>query len=76
MSELFEGFAEIALLLFVLPGEEALLPDIGPSFAAADLGRALFEGEMIAFRVVLGGRRVIEQLAEIDEMLLRRRPFG
>ena len=31
---------------------------------------------MIAVRVVLGGRRMIEQLAKIDEMLLRGRPLG
>ena len=76
VSQLFERLVEIALLLFVLPGEEALLPDIGPSFAAADLGRALFEGKMVADRIVLGGSRVVEQPAEVDEMLLRRRPFG
>ena len=54
-GQLFERLAEIALLLLVLPGEKALLPDVGPSFAAAGFRRALFEREMIADRVASMG---------------------
>ena len=76
MSQLLHGLVQVALLLFVFPGEEPLLPDIGPAIAAADLGRALFEGEMVAHWIILGGRGVVEQPAEVNEMLLRRRAFG
>jgi hypothetical protein len=75
-GELFERLAEVALPLLVLPGEEPLLPDVRPALAAAGLGRALLEGEMVANGIVLGRRRVAEQAAEVKEMLLRRRPLG
>ncbi len=76
MRKLLHGLVEIALLLLVFPGEEALFPDVGPAIAAADLGRALFEGEMVAHRIILGGRRVVEEPAEVDEMLLRGLALG
>ena len=75
-GQLFERLVEIALLLLVFPGEIALLPDVGPAFAAAGLRRALLEGEMVADRIVLGRRRMIEQPAKVDEMLLRGRALG
>ena len=76
VRQLFERLAEIALLLLVFPGEEALLPDVRPALAAANLGCALLEGEMVASGIVLCGRRVIEQAAKVDKMLMRRRALG
>ena len=75
-AELLHGLVEIALLLLVLPGEAAFLPDVGPAFAAADFRRALLEREMIAPWIVFGGRRMIEEATQVDEMFVRRRSFG
>jgi hypothetical protein len=65
---------EVAALLLVLPGEAVAPPDIGPAGLAGKAGGALLE------RVVLAGgvavrRRLVEQTAEVDEMLLARRAF-
>lgn len=40
------------------------------------LGGAFLEGEMVPLGVVLGWRRVAEQPAEVDEMLLRGLALG
>ena len=48
----------------------------GKVFAATGCRRALLEGEMVAERIVLDRRRMIEQPAKVDEMLLRCRAFG
>lgn len=53
--ELGEGLVEVALLLLVLPGEEALLPHIGETVAATGLGNAFLEGEPVARRIGLDG---------------------
>jgi hypothetical protein len=58
--QLFERLVKVTFLLFVLPSEISLFPDVGPAFAAAGLGRAFLECEMVADRVVLGRRRMIE----------------
>ena len=58
------------MLALVLPGEEALLPDVGPALAAGRLLGARLEGEPVARGVGLGRRRVAEQAAEVDEVLL------
>jgi len=36
----------------------------------AGLGRAVFEGEILASRIYLGGHRVADEAAEIDEVFL------
>jgi hypothetical protein len=64
------------LFLFVFPSEITLFPDVGPAFAAAGLSRAFLECEMVAERVVLRRRRMIEQPAKVDEVLLRGRAFS
>jgi hypothetical protein len=71
-GQLLQRLVEVALLLFVLPGEEILLPDVGPALAAAGLGRALLESEMVADWIVLGRCRMIEEPAQVEEMLVRR----
>ena len=75
-GELLQRLVEIALLLLVFPGEEALLPHVGEAVAAAGLGDALLEGEMVADRIVLGRGRVLDETAEVEKMLLRGRALG
>ncbi len=74
--ELTKGFVEIALLLFVLPREEALLPYVGKTVAASGLGHAFFECEPVAGRVGLDRIVVAKQSAKIVEMRLRGGTFG
>ena len=68
------GFQVLALAL-VLPAETAALPHIGPAFPAAQLGRAFLEAIALAPGISLGGRRLAQQPAQINKVLLRRRPF-
>ena len=59
----------------VFPGERTLLPDVGPAVPADRRRAALLEGVGVAVRVRLRRRRLAEQRAQIQEMLLRRRPL-
>ena len=61
---------------FVFPGEVPFHPHIGPALAAAGLVDAALERVPGALRV--GGRRLglLEQLAEIEEMLLGGAALG
>jgi len=43
-QELVVGGFQVLVLALVLPGEVALLPDVGPALAAAVFGRPLLEG--------------------------------
>ena len=45
LEELLVGGVEVLVLALVLPGEEALLPDVGPALAAALLARPILEGK-------------------------------
>ena len=74
--ELFQRLVEVALALLVLPGEITALPHVGEAVAAAGLGHAFLEGVVLAAPVRLDGGRVIEQSTQVDEVLLRRGPFG
>jgi hypothetical protein len=71
--QLLEGGLQVLPLALVLPAEAGAAPDVGPAVAAAGLGRAILEGEPLADRVGLGRRGLVEQPAQVDEMLLRRR---
>ncbi|MFP4062836.1 MAG: hypothetical protein ACLFS2_08595 [Halochromatium sp.] len=73
--ELLEGGEQVLAGAFVFPGEATAPPDIGPAIAAAGLAGAFLEAEPIAVWVSLGGGRLVEQVAEIEEMLLRRGAF-
>ena len=55
----------VVLFALVLPGEEALLPGVGPALAGAGL-----KGEMLAGGVGPGGGVVADEVAEVDEVLL------
>ena len=72
LEELGVGLIEVGVLTLVLPGEMAHLPDVGPALAAGRLARARLEGEPLAGRISLGRRRVANQPAQVDEVLLGR----
>jgi hypothetical protein len=76
LEELVVRLLEARAGALVLPGEEAALPDVGPAVAAAVLARAPLEREPVALRIDLRRLRVLEQLAQVEEVLLRRRPLG
>ena len=73
--ELPECGVEVFPLPLVLPGEVVALPDVGPAVAAGVLASAPLEAVSLAARVGLGWRRLAEQPAQIDEVLLRGRAF-
>ena len=63
------------MFALVLPGEVVAFPDVGPTVAARVLPRAALEAVVLAGRVGFGGSRLIQQPAQVDEVLLRRRPL-
>lgn len=65
---------QILVLALVFPGEAALAPDIGPAVAAARLLRAQAIG--LAERIGFGRRLLADQVAKVDEVLLRRLPLA
>jgi hypothetical protein len=69
--ELRVGLDEVLLRSLVFPGEAALFPDVGVAARAAELQGRLLEGVFGPVRVGLGGLLDVEQLAEIEEMLVR-----
>ena len=75
VTQLAIGGREVLLLALVLPREEAALPDVGEAVAAAELLGERLEAVPLALRIGLGGRLLTEQLAEIEEVLLRRGAF-
>jgi hypothetical protein len=69
------GAIEVGAILFVLPAEVPTLPDIGEAAGAVCLRYALLEG--VGSRIVrLIRRRLADDAAEIDEVLLRRLTLG
>ena len=73
--QLAQRRVQVLVVALVFPAEAAAPPDIGPAVAAADFLRAALETVALAFRIVLGRRRLAEQAAEVDEMLLRALPL-
>ena len=73
LPELVERRVEVRALTLVLPGEVVALPDIGPAVAAGVLPRAPLEAVPLARRVRIGRRRLVQQMAQVDEVLLRCR---
>jgi len=74
--ELAVGGVQIAMLLFVLPGEMALEPNIGPAARAVHLVKAALEGVEGPIRISGGGFVLAEKVAEIEEVLLVSAAFG
>ena len=60
----------------VLPAEMAAHPDVGPAVAAVGLADAPLEGVVRAVGVGLGGLGLVQQLAQVEEMLLAGAPLG
>lgn len=76
LRQLSQSLAEVFPFLFVLECEVTLLPDIGEAGLAGGFERAFLEAIVLARRIVLYRGRMVDEAAEIDEMLLRRLPFG
>ena len=53
----------------------SVLKEVTPAVTAGVLARAPLEAVRLAGRVGLGRRRLAEQTAQVDEVLLRGRPF-
>jgi hypothetical protein len=62
---------QVPLPSFVLPPEATALPHVGESVASACLLRSLLECVLVASRILVRRRRA-EQLAQVDEVFLRR----
>ena len=73
LTQLVERRVEVGAPPLVLPGEAAALPHVGPAVAAGVLARAALEAVDLAGRVGLRRRRLAEQTAQVDEMLLTPR---
>ena len=75
-QELVVRGRQVFMLPLVFPAKEPALPDVGPAVAAAVLLGAALERVPLAQRVGLGGLRMSEDLAQVEEVLLRGRPLG
>ena len=73
LPELLEGGVEIGAPSLVFPGEVVALPDVRPVVAARVLARASLEAVPLAGRIGLDRRRLAQQPAQVDEVLLRGR---
>ena len=73
LPQLVEGGVEVGAPALVFPGEAVALPHIGPALAARILARAALEAIGLPRRVRLRRRRLAQQPAQVDEVLLRRR---
>ena len=65
------GRNEVFVLPFILPAKTSLLPHVGKSIPAAGLCGSVVEAVRIPLAVDLSGRRLSQQAAEIDKVLLR-----
>jgi hypothetical protein len=70
LQELLVGLLQALVRPLVLDGEVALVPDIGPTLAAAQLGRARLEGEELVGRVQRRRRGMVHQRAQVEKVLL------
>jgi hypothetical protein len=73
LEQLLVGLVQVGVLALVLPAEEAALEDIRKTLPAAQLGCTVLEGEGCALGIRVGRRGVIQQPAEVEEMLVGRR---
>ena len=75
LPELGEGGVEVGVLALVLPGEVVPLPHVGPAGGAAIFAGVALEAIMRAVRIGLRGRGLVQQPAQVEEMLLRGGDF-
>ena len=73
LPELVERRVEVGAPPLVFPGEVVALPDVGPAVAAGVPARSSLEAVRLTRRVGIGRRRLVQQTAQVDEVLLRRR---
>src|SRR5205823_5713139 len=73
----------VLVLALVLPCEAAAFPDVNETVVALGaLGRGTDDFHMLLKAVVraggvgFGGRRLVEEMAEVDEMFVARRALG
>jgi hypothetical protein len=73
--QLIDRVVEALAPALVLPAEAPALPDVRPALAAGGLGRATLEAVPLALWVGVGRFWLVEKLAEVVEMGLRRGPL-
>ena len=73
--QLIERPVEALAPALVFPAEAAALPDVRPAFAAGGLGGAALEAVPLALGVGVGRLGLVQQLAQVVEVRLRRRPL-
>ena len=73
LTELVECSVEVGPLALVFPGEVVALPDVVPPVAAGVPARSSLEAVRVPRWVSLGRRRLAQQAAQVDEVLLGRR---
>ena len=73
LPQLVEGGVQVGAQTLVLPGEAVPLPHIRPAVAAGLPAGALLEAVGVAGRIGLGRRRLVQEPAQVDEVLLRGR---
>ena len=67
------AFRLVLPLTLVFPGEVMAFPHIRPAVTAGVSASTTFEAVVVAGRVGFGRRQLVQQPAEVDEVLLRRR---
>ena len=70
LLELHIGGLQVLMLALIFPTEMATLPDIRPPVAAGQLGCAALEAIPFPFGISLRRRRLAQQPAQVNEMLL------
>ena len=63
-------------MALVLPGEVVALPDVCPAVAAGVLARTPLEAVPLTSGVGVGRLRLIQQLAQVEEVLVRGGALG
>ena len=74
-QKLVIGFGKVLVLSLVFPAREAPFPYIGETVTTPVFSRAFFKAERRASGVGGGRGRVVKDVAEVDEVLLRGGPF-
>jgi hypothetical protein len=75
VDELAVRCLQVLALALVLPGEEALLPDVREAVTAVELLGPLLERVPLTGGVGIGGTGLAEDAAQIEEVALGGRPL-
>ena len=60
------------MFALILPTQIAALPNVSPSVAPADFGDSSLEGKFRSLGIGFSWRWVLQHIAKVNEMLLRR----